>query len=174
MSLIVLNASRRRKVLSALIADVILTRSQFSPIGGRFGSASIDGDRVLWNIGNSSIGEESLDDNFRLIILALTKHGMAHAPFTIQEVERRPISVIETVPYHAVVVDRDGKGNAHVLRSPANVVDVLLKREFWRVDADHNQAVVFVFLRPSAHIRKLAPPVDAGISPELDENNFSA
>jgi len=38
---------------------------------------------------------------------------------------------------------------------------------------DHHQSLILVFFRPRAHERKLAPPVDARIGPEVDEYDFS-
>src|SRR5262249_29677844 len=60
----------------------------------------------------------------------------------------------------------------HVLDGPADVVEVLLEFELGRVHADHDQSLVFIFLGPRAYVRKLAPPVDTGIGPEIDENNL--
>ena len=54
-----------------------------------------------------------------------------------------------------VVVDRDRVVDLHVFHGPANVGDVLFEFEFRRMDADHHQSLVLVFLGPGADIRKL-------------------
>src|SRR5262245_44426474 len=45
---------------------------------------------------------------------------------------------------------------------------------FRRMDADYNQSLILVVLRPSTNIRKCAQPIDAGVCPEIDEDDFSA
>src|SRR5207244_11643618 len=52
------------------------------------------------------------------------------------------------------------------------VVNVSLKRKFRRMDADHRQALVAVFLSPGTNVGKRPQPVDAGKGPEVDENDF--
>jgi hypothetical protein len=73
-----------------------------------------------------------------------------------------------------VVIDRDRIIDPHVLRGLANAIDVLLKCELRGVHADHHQSVIPILLGPSADIGKLAYPIDAGIGPEVDEDDFSA
>src|SRR6185369_12983013 len=50
---------------------------------------------------------------------------------------------------------------------------VLFKRELRRMHADHDQTLVPVFFGPGADIRQRAQPVDAGVSPEIDEDDLS-
>ena len=57
-----------------------------------------------------------------------------------------------------IVIDNDRVDDLHVLRRPAHVIYVFLKGEFGRMDADHDQTMVLVFVSPRAHIRKLTPP----------------
>ena len=92
----------------------------------------------------------------------------------IDEIERRPGLVPECAPNGVVVVDRDRVVDLHVLHGPANVGDVLFEFELRRMDADHHQSLVLVFLGPGADIRKLAPPVDAGVGPEVDQDDLAA
>ena len=42
------------------------------------------------------------------------------------------------------------------------------------MDADHHQSLILVFLGPGADIGKRAQPVDAGVGPEIDEDDLSA
>src|SRR5262245_3043958 len=99
---------------------------------------------------------------------------MANATLCIDEIKRWPILVLEGAPYGMVVIGRDGVTDLHVLHGPTHVVQVLFEFELWRVDADHHQSLIPVFLRPGANISKRAPPVDAGVGPEVDQNNLSA
>ena len=50
----------------------------------------------------------------------------------------------------------------------------LLEFELGRMDADHHQPVLLILLDPSTHIWKLAPPIDARESPEVDEDDLPA
>src|SRR5207244_11567723 len=54
----------------------------------------------------------------------------------------------------------------------ADVVEVSLERKFRRMDADHRQALVAVFLSPGTNVGKRPQPVDAGKGPEVDQNDF--
>src|SRR5439155_8491919 len=71
-----------------------------------------------------------------------------------------------------VCVDRDWVSDSQCLSLLADIVDVSLKRKFRRMDADHRQAFVAVFLSPGTNVGKRAQPVDAGKGPEVDENDF--
>ena len=65
-------------------------------------------------------------------------------------------------------------GLQKVLRGLAHVVEVVLKAKLRRVHADHHQTLIPVFLGPRADVGKGAEPVDTGVGPEVDENDFSA
>ena len=56
----------------------------------------------------------------------------------------------------------------------ARAVDVVLERELRGVDSDDEQPVVSVGLRPRAHVRLLAQPVDARPRPEVHEHDLAA
>src|SRR6476619_5504578 len=97
---------------------------------------------------------------------------MSDTALPIGEVERRPISVTESKPYRIVGIDRYRIINPHVLRGSSNVVDVSLERELRRVHADYHQSFVLIFLGPRANVGKRASPIDAGIRPEVDEDDL--
>ena len=105
---------------------------------------------------DSGLGQQLLNDPFRLFVFALAEMMMANMPLRIDEIERRPILVLESTPYRIVVIDRDRIVDLHVLRGSANVIDVFLEFELRRVHADHHQSLILVFLGPRADIGKLA------------------
>ena len=115
-----------------------------------------------------------LDDPFRALETALTKVMMTDAPLRVDEVDRRPVLVAERPPDGVLAVDRHRVVDAHVRDRLAYVVDVLLELELRRVNADHHQAPTLVLLGPGAHVRQRAQPVDAGIGPEVDEDDLTA
>jgi hypothetical protein len=90
----------------------------------------------------------------------------------IGDVGGRPVLVVEGAPDRVVAVERDRILDRHLLRSLAHVVGVLLERELGRVNADHHQPVLLVLLRPRPDVRERAEPVDAGVRPEVDEDDF--
>src|SRR4051812_24332741 len=98
---------------------------------------------------------------------------MSNTPLRIDEIQSRPIPVMEGLPYRMLIIDGDRVIDAHLSHGPANVVDVLLKSELRRMDADHHQSLVLVFLGPGADIRSRSQPLDAGVGPEIDEDDFS-
>src|SRR5437870_11642589 len=123
---------------------------------------------------DSGPGQQLLNDPFRLFVFALAEMMMANAPLRIDEIEGRPIFVLERTPYRIVVIDRDRITDLHVLGGSANVIDVFLECELRTVHTDHHQTLILVFLGPRADIGKRAQPIDAGIGPDVDRDDFSA
>ena len=91
----------------------------------------------------------------------------------IGKIKRRPILVVKATPYRVIVVDRDRISDHACPSLPSERCLCFSQRRTRRMDADDDQPLVFIFLSPRADIRKLAPPVDTGISPEFDQDDFS-
>src|SRR5688500_1112394 len=58
-------AGRRRKVLGALIAEVVLRRLQATPIGGSLNTTGIDRNDFRTDAADSGLGQQLLNDPFR-------------------------------------------------------------------------------------------------------------
>src|SRR5918996_4776573 len=93
-----------------------------------------------------SLGHQLLEDPLGPLVFALAKLMMANTSLRIDEIEGRPVLVAESTPDGSVAIDRDGIIHPQVLCGSANVVDVLLEREFGRVHADDHQPFILVFL----------------------------
>ena len=63
---------------------------------------------------------------------------MSNMPLHIDEIERRPIVVVERSPYRIIAIERDRIIDPQILRGSANVLDISLERELRRVDADRD------------------------------------
>src|SRR5260370_32212093 len=140
------------KVLGALIADIVFRRLQAAPIGGSFNTTRIDRNQFMADAAASGLGQQLLNDLFRLFVFALAELMMSNTPLRIDEIEGRPILIVESAPYRMVAIDRESIIDPHLLRGSANVIDVFLKCELMRVHADHHQSLVLVFLVPRADI----------------------
>src|SRR5712691_2336466 len=138
------------------MADIVFRRPQAAPIGGSFSSMGIDRNQFMTDAADSGLGQQLLNDHFRLFVFALAELMMSNMPLRIDEIEGRPILVVESTPYRMVAIDRDRIIDPHVLRGPANVIDVFLEFELRRVYADHHQSSILVFLGPRADIGKRA------------------
>src|SRR5438309_5831659 len=103
---------------------------------------------------DSGLSQQLLNNHFRLLVFALAELVMSNTPPRVDEIEGRPILVLESTPYRMVVIDRDRIIDPHVLRGSANVIDVFLEFELRRVHADHHQSLIPVFLGPRADIGK--------------------
>src|SRR5919112_6540666 len=161
-------AGERRDVAAARRAEIRLGRSQVVPVGLRLHSHPFHGHEFALD------AEEFLDHALRLLVAPLAEMLVADDAVRVDEVERRPVIVGEGAPDRVVVVGRDRIVDRSLLRGPPHAVDVVLERELWGMDADHDQAVVPVGLRPRAYVRLLAQPVDARERPEVHEDDVAA
>jgi hypothetical protein len=94
---------------------------------------------------------------------------VADVAVSIDDVERRPVVVVERVPEGVAVVDRDGVSDPEVTNSAAYVLDVALERELRGVDTDDDEPFVVVALGPGADVREGPESVDARVGPEISE-----
>src|ERR1700681_1435725 len=122
----------------------------------------------------SGLRQQLLNNQFRLLVFALTELMMSNMSLCIDEIEGRPVLVIESTPYSIVTVDRDRVIDPHLLHRLANPLDVFLDIKFRRVHADHHQPSILVRLGPRSNVGKGASPIDTGIGPEVDQDDFSA
>ena len=116
----------------------------------------IDRHQVIPDAADSGLGQQSLNNHFRLFVFALAELMMANMPLRIDKIEGRPIVVLEGTPDRMVAIDRDRILDPQVFRGSTNVIDVFLKCELRRVHADHDQSAILVFLGPRADIGKCA------------------
>src|ERR1700758_5282630 len=153
---------------------VTLRRLQIIPIGGNFQTAGGDRNRFITDADCSSLPQQLLDGYFRLCVGALAELLMPQVTRSVDEIQSRPVLVLERVPYDMAAVHRNGVADRHVVHRPADVRDIFLEYELRRVDADHHQSLTFIFVRPRTDVRKRAPPVDAGVGPELNQHDLAA
>jgi len=76
------------------IPDIIFTGPQFAPIGGGFSAMSINRNQLFRDAAIAGFGEQSLDDDFGLLILALAENLMPDASLRVGEIECRPIFAV--------------------------------------------------------------------------------
>ena len=138
------------------------------PVGCRLDAEPFDGDELALD------AEQPLDDALGLLVASLAEVLVADDAVRVDEVERRPVVVVERAPDRVVVVDRDRVVDLSLLDRRPDAVDLVLEGELRRVDADHDQPVVAVGLRPRADVRLLAQPVDARQRPEVHEDDVAA
>ena len=107
-------------------------------------------------------------------IVTLTEVMMSDSSLCIDEVERRPVLIVESTPDRIVTVDGNRVVDFLLGHGSADTVNVLLKAELRCVNADNHQPLILVLPCPRTNVGKRAPPVDAGVSPELDQDHFAA
>ena len=98
--------------------------------------------------------------------------AVSNAPARINEVQRRPVVIVERTPDCIVVVNHDRIRDLQLLEGTTDVVDVMLECELGCVHAEHDEFPA-VLLCPSANVRKCAQPVDACVRAELNEHDFA-
>src|SRR5689334_5606792 len=99
---------------------------------------------------------------------------MTDMPLRIDEIESGPVVIVERTPDPILAVERSRIVDALVLCHSPDVVQILLEAELRCVHPDDNEPLFFVFLGPGTQVGECAPPVDAGVSPEIDEDHFAA
>src|ERR1019366_2926029 len=174
MALVPSCAARGCKSLGELVAGIGLRRLQASPIGGDFRTSGIDRHKFMTNAMGSSLHQQLLDDPLRLSIPSLAELMVANTSPCIDEIESRPNLVVEGAPYCVVVVDRNRIIDLHVIDRPADVIDVLLERELRSLHTDYHQSLSLVLFGPCTNVGECAQGVNAGIGPEIDEDDFSS
>ena len=105
-------------------------------------------------------------------VLALAKVMLANPSARVDEVQRRPVVVVEGTPDCVVAVDRDRVFDLQLPHRATDVVDVSFEGELRCVHADGDE-ILPVLLRPGTDVRERAQPVDAGIRPELRRPRLS-
>src|SRR5918994_1181454 len=120
-------------MLAAPVAEIRLGGTQVVPVGLRLHADSFDGDELALD------AEQALDDALRLLVASFAEVLVADDAVRVDEVERRPVAVVEGAPDFEVVVDRDRVVDPPLRRRLPNTVDVVLERELRRVDSDDDQ-----------------------------------
>jgi hypothetical protein len=131
-----------------------------------------DRDQVVTDAVAAGLAKQLLDRPLALCVSAFTELVVPDSPLGVGDVHGGPVPVAERPPNRIVAVERDRILDRHVPGGLADVVDVALERELGRVDADHHEALICVLLGPRAHISERAQPVDAGVRPEIDEDDL--
>ena len=81
---------------------------------------------------------------------------VAEPALAIDEIVRRPIMVVERAPDGVIVVERDRIADIEIAHGPPDIGGILLECELRRVDADHDESLVFISVRPGADIGQRA------------------
>src|SRR5262245_2590802 len=98
---------------------------------------------------------------------------MTNTALGIDEIVRRPVLVAESAPDRIVVVDRHRIGDFEIRDGTPDISANLFECEFRRVHADYDQTLILVFLPPGTNVGQRPQAVDAGVGPEVDENDFA-
>ena len=120
------------------------------------------------------LAQQVLQNPLCLLVCALAEVMMPNPPLGIDDIEGRPIGVLERTPYRMIAIDRDRIIDPQVRHGAAHILDIFFKGELRRVHADHDYSSILVFLGPRADIGQLAQPIDAGRGPDVDEDHLPA
>ena len=143
-------AVRRDEPLASAVTEIRLGRAQVVPIGLRLDAAPSTG------TSSRSTPSSRWMPRSRFFVASFAELLVADDPLRVDEVQRRPVVIGERAPDRVVVVDRDRIVDRSRLDRVAYAIDVMLEGELRRVDADHDQPVVSICLRPRADVRFLA------------------
>jgi len=138
------------------------------PVGCRLDPAPFDGDEFALHV------EQPLDDVLRLLVASFAEVLLADDAVRVDEVEGRPVVVIERAPDPVLVVDRDRVVDLSLLDRLPDAVDLVFESELRRVDSDDDESVVAIGTGPRPDVRLLAQPVDARQRPEVHQDDVVA
>ena len=91
-----------------------------------------------------------------MLVASLAEVLVADEAAAVDEVQRRPVVVVEGAPDGVFVVDRDRVVDPSLGGRLPHAVELVLEGELRGVDADDDQPVGSVGLRPGADVRLLA------------------
>ncbi len=100
--------------------------------------------------------EELLDRLLDLRVRLLAEVVEPDAACAVDEVERRPVAVVERSPDRELVVDDDGVVDLEVGDGSPDVREVVLEPELRGMNTDGGEASFGIALRPGADVRKRA------------------
>lgn len=112
-----------------------------APVGCRLDAAPFDGDELALH------AEQSLDGVLGLLVASFAEVVVADDACGVDEIEGRPVVVVERVPDAVVVVHRDRVTDPSLCDRGADAVDLVFERELRCVDPDDDESVVAV-VRP--------------------------
>jgi HKD family nuclease len=168
------DAARRDEALRAIMADVGLRGTKARPVGIGLTAGTFRAHQISGDVARSRFGEQMLDDALGARVVSLAEMRVSNHALRVDEVEGWPVAVVEVAPDRTAAVDGNREAHAELRDGAAHVVEVALEAELRRVNADDDESLVAVFLRPGAYLRQGPLPVDAGVGPELDEHHLAA
>jgi hypothetical protein len=83
-----------------------------------------------------------------LLIASFAEMVLTDDTVRVDEVQRRPVVVVEGVPDLVVIVDSDRIVDPPHFHRLSHAVDLVFERELRGVDTDDDQSIVSVCLRP--------------------------
>ena len=104
---------------------------------------------------------------------ALSEVGVADVAVLVYEVFGRPVPVFEGVPGPEVVVLEDRVLKAELFDGVDHVLPDLLELELRSVYPQDDETLICVLCVPLLDVGQGADAVDAGVGPEVDENDLS-
>ena len=103
---------------------------------------------------SAGLPQEHLENHLGSLVLTFAEVVVADPALGIDEVERRPVVVVEGLPHGVVVVDGDRVPDIELLDAATDVVEIPLELELGSLHADDGQSVTGVLLRPGPHVRE--------------------
>src|SRR4051812_13104091 len=92
----------------------------------------------------------------------------------VDEVERGPVLIFESIPDRVVVVDRNRVRDVQFPCEALHAGFIVLEAKLRRVHADCDEPRLAILGGPGTNIRQRAKPIDAGEGPELDKYDFAS
>ena len=120
------------------------------------------------------LGQQRADDLFAPLIVALADVNVAKLAGFVNKVYRWPVLISIGLPGAKVIVNGDRIRHAQTGDGVLDVVQVLFIVELGAVNADDDQALVFVLGIPFLHRRNHMDAVDSAKRPKVNHDHLAA
>src|SRR5215472_7134273 len=163
----------RRKSFRAKVAGVSFGRSHI-PNGRCLNTIRRRDNRSAAKTSRAVLIQQRADGAFGNIVVAFTEVVIADPPPGVDQVVRRPVLIVKCLPDQMIAVEWNGKANPQLSHRVRDICLLLFESKLRGMHAENNQTSAGVLVCPTLYVRQLAKAVNAGVRPEIGQDDLAA
>ena len=119
--------------------------------------------------------QQLTDQVLRPVVISFSKMMPAYVTLRIDKVVCRPVLIIERLPDGVVVIQSHREIlDPEVTHGALHIASFSFECKFRSVNPENDQAVILISFVPVRYVWQRAQTVDAGISPEVDQDDLAS